>query len=53
MAWYLSQLPQLGINGIWIAYPVAFTCALLGQTTYYFCVWKKRPLRPLLGAPVA
>jgi Na+-driven multidrug efflux pump len=40
--------PHLGLNGVWIAYPVAF-CVNLGlQSAYYFGVWRKRKLTPLL-----
>ncbi len=45
VAWLLSQ--HMGLNGIWIAYPITFICMLGLQTTYYRLVWKKKPLRRL------
>jgi putative MATE family efflux protein len=39
VAYVLMQ--RLGIEGIWIAYPVAFSTNLLLQTIFYFAVWKK------------
>lgn len=44
-AWLLSR--QFGLDGVWMAYPVAFTAMLALQTTYYRLVWKKLPLRRL------
>jgi putative MATE family efflux protein len=32
----------LGLNGIWIGYPAAFSVALALQTLYYKFVWKKK-----------
>ncbi|MGH7708669.1 MAG: MATE family efflux transporter [Vulcanimicrobiaceae bacterium] len=40
VAYSLSH--RIGIDGIWIAYPVAFICLLILQTTYYRVFWKRR-----------
>ncbi|MEO7129740.1 MAG: MATE family efflux transporter [Rhodoferax sp.] len=45
VAWFLSH--RLGLDGIWIAYPVAFVAMLAMQTAYYRLVWSKRPIRRL------
>jgi putative MATE family efflux protein len=42
--------PHLGLPGVWIAYPVAFCVGLVLQSAYYFGVWRRRPLVPLIGA---
>ena len=44
VAWFLSSGP-LGLPGIWVAYPVAFICSLTAMTTYYYAVWRRRPLK--------
>ena len=33
---------RVGIEGIWMGYPVAFCVVLLLQSSYYFFVWKKK-----------
>jgi len=38
----------IGINGIWIAYPVAFLTMLAMQGAYYRLVWRKKPVQRLL-----
>ncbi|WP_210411725.1 MATE family efflux transporter [Rhodoferax sediminis] len=45
VAWGLSH--RIGLNGIWMAYPVAFLAMLAMQTSYYRLVWRKRPIRRL------
>jgi putative MATE family efflux protein len=52
VAFVLSHGP-LGLPGVWIAYPVAFTVALTLQSAYYFGFWRRRPIVALLAAPVA
>lgn len=32
---------HLGLNGVWLGYPIAFGASLLLQTLYYKLVWKK------------
>ncbi|TAK98028.1 MAG: MATE family efflux transporter [Rhodospirillaceae bacterium] len=39
---------KIGIEGIWIAYPVAFVAMLAMQTTYYKLVWKKKTIQRLV-----
>lgn len=45
-AYFLRQ--RFGIEGIWIAYPVAFIAMLLMQSTYYNLVWRKRTITRLI-----
>jgi putative MATE family efflux protein len=49
---YVLSHGQLGLSGVWYAYPVAFICALGFQSSYYFFVWKRRAIAPLM-APAA
>lgn len=44
-AWLLHG--AIGLKGIWVAYPVTYSCALLLQAAYFFGVWKRAPLRKL------
>ncbi len=46
VAWFMSQ--RIGINGIWVAYPVTFIAMLGLQTAYYQLVWKKKPIKRLV-----
>jgi putative MATE family efflux protein len=52
IAWYLSH-GSLGLRGVWIAYPIAFTVALILQSAYYFGVWRRKPIRALHASPLA
>jgi putative MATE family efflux protein len=52
VAYVLSSGP-LGLQGIWIAYPIAFICALAFQSIYYFGFWRRRPIRALHASPLA
>ena len=52
VAWYLSQ-GHFGLSGVWIAYPVAFSGALIMQSAYYFLFWKRRPIKALAASPIA
>jgi putative MATE family efflux protein len=52
VAFALSHGP-LGLPGVWVAYPVAFTVALAAQSVYYFGFWRRRPIVALHAAPVA
>jgi putative MATE family efflux protein len=45
-AWGLSR--RIGVDGIWIAYPIAFAAALLFQASYFMLVWRKRAIRRLV-----
>jgi len=46
VAWFMSH--RIGINGVWIAYPVAFIAMLALQTAYYRLVWRKKAIRKLI-----
>ncbi len=46
LGWVFDGL--LGVRGIWLAYPVAYSFGLLLQAAYYFGVWKRRPIRKLV-----
>jgi putative MATE family efflux protein len=39
VAYFLMQ--RLGLDGIWIAYPIAYSTNLALQSSFYFFVWKK------------
>jgi Na+-driven multidrug efflux pump len=45
-AWLLSQ--WIGMDGVWIAYPVAFAAMLVMQATFYIAVWRKRTITALI-----
>jgi len=46
VALFLSE--RIGIDGVWIAYPAAFTAMLVLQSSWYFFVWRKRTIRVLV-----
>ena len=46
VAYVLSR--AIGINGVWIAYPVAFTAMLLMQSGYYWFFWRKKTITRLI-----
>lgn len=46
VAWFMSH--RIGIDGIWIAYPVTFIAVLGLQTAYYRLVWKKKAIKRLI-----
>lgn len=39
---------HIGVEGVWVAYPVAFIAMLLLQSLYYRLVWRRRPIRKLV-----
>jgi putative MATE family efflux protein len=45
-AWLLSR--AIGVDGIWMAYPIAFTTMLVLQTALYWLYWKRRPIERLV-----
>jgi putative MATE family efflux protein len=45
IAYVLSR--RIGLDGVWIGYPVAYCTMLALQTTFYFRIWKRRELRAL------
>jgi Na+-driven multidrug efflux pump len=42
----LSRL--IGVEGVWIAYPVTFCMMLVLQAGFYLLVWRKRPIARLV-----
>ncbi len=46
VAWVMSH--RIGINGIWIAYPVTFVAMLALQTAYYRLVWRRKRIERLI-----
>ena len=46
LGWAFSQV--FGVRGIWMSYPATYAVALLLQTTYFYGVWKKKPIRKLV-----
>ena len=46
VAWFLAG--RIGIDGIWIAYPVAFVAMLVLQSAYYWFVWRKKRITRLI-----
>jgi len=46
VAYLLSA--RIGINGIWIAYPVAFLTMLTMQASFYRLVWRRKPVHRLV-----
>lgn len=47
-AYLLSNFTSLGINGVWLAYPIAFAVNLAAQYCYYHFVWKKKTIKALV-----
>ena len=45
-AYYLSG--RFGLQGVWMAYPIAFVCMLSLQAAYYLLVWKKHKVERLI-----
>ena len=45
-AWVMSH--QIGLNGVWISYPVAFGAMLVLQSLYYRMVWSKKAIKRLV-----
>ena len=39
---------RIGLNGVWIAYPVTFIAMLALQTAYYRLVWRKKKISRLV-----
>jgi Na+-driven multidrug efflux pump len=36
---------RIGLDGVWIAYPITFGAMLLLQRAYYQLVWRKKAIR--------
>ncbi|MDM0110965.1 MATE family efflux transporter [Variovorax sp. J22R133] len=45
-AYFMSH--RIGLNGVWISYPVAFSAMLILQATYYRMVWRKKAITRLV-----
>ena len=45
-AWVMSH--RIGLNGVWISYPVAFGAMLVLQSLYYRMVWSKKAIKRLV-----
>ena len=39
---------HFGLEGVWMAYPIAFTSMLVLQAGYYRLVWRKRSIERLV-----
>jgi putative MATE family efflux protein len=48
VAYILSHFTDMGIKGIWLAYPIAFIANLIAQYLYYRFNWKSKSLKALL-----
>lgn len=46
VAWALNR--RLGLEGIWIGFPVAYLAMLVLQTTYFRGIWRHKPIRRLV-----
>lgn len=46
VAWIASR--HIGLNGVWLAYPAAFTAMLALQSVYYQGIWRKRAIRKMI-----
>lgn len=45
-AYLLMQ--RVGLDGVWIAYPIAFIANLCFQSTYYYAFWRRRKITALV-----
>ena len=43
-----ALMGKMGLEGVWVGYPVAYVTALIAQTLYYYFVWRRRPLTRLI-----
>lgn len=48
-AYIFSSYTNLGLNGVWLAYPIAFIANLTAQYSYYRFVWKKKAVQALMN----
>lgn len=46
LGWAFSQ--AFGLRGIWMSYPATYAVALLLQATYFYAVWKKKPITKMV-----
>ncbi|WP_315836581.1 MATE family efflux transporter [Bradyrhizobium prioriisuperbiae] len=38
----------IGLDGVWIAYPITFCAMLVLQASFYLLIWRKRPIQRLV-----
>jgi putative MATE family efflux protein len=43
-----ALMGRIGLPGVWYGYPAAYCAGLSFQLLYYYLVWKRKPLRPLI-----
>jgi putative MATE family efflux protein len=48
VAWVLSQRMGMGINGVWMAYPITFVTMLVLQVSFYRLYWRKQRIQKLV-----
>ncbi len=41
-------MQRIGLDGVWYGYPAAYIAGLLFQLTYYYLIWKRKPLERLV-----
>lgn len=46
VATWLSR--GIGLDGVWLAYPITFTAMMLLQMSFYLLVWRKQTIRRLI-----
>jgi Na+-driven multidrug efflux pump len=46
VAWILSH--RIGINGVWMAYPITFVTMLILQVSFYRLYWRKQRIQKLV-----
>ncbi|MGJ4890382.1 MATE family efflux transporter [Bradyrhizobium sp. HKCCYLRH3099] len=39
---------SIGLDGVWLAYPIAFTAMMLLQMSYFLVVWRKQTVRRMI-----
>jgi len=49
MAYLLSEVVNLGLIGVWLAYPISFSFSLIAQYLYYRFRWKTKQHRNLFA----
>lgn len=52
VAYFLSKVVGMGLDGVWMAYPISFTVSLLLEYGYYMFFWKNRQHDSLFKQPV-
>jgi putative MATE family efflux protein len=52
VAYFLSKVVGMGLDGVWMAYPISFTVSLILEYGYYMFFWKNRQHDSLFKQPV-